>query len=44
MLNQDIRCRNETEARTSRIQRRNANYRSILFGEIKRLVHYITKN
>jgi len=42
-----IRWRNEIDARTSRIQRRNANanYKSILFGEIKRIkVHYyITK-
>jgi len=42
-----IRCRNEIEARTSRIQRRNANanYKSILFGEIKRIniLYYITK-
>lgn len=45
MFTQDIRCKNETEARTSRIQRRNANYKSILFGEIKgiKVHYYITK-
>lgn len=45
MLTKDIRCRNETGARTSRIQRRNANYKSILFGEIKgiKVHYYITK-